>query len=685
MDAQATTGRLASIPRWRQATLHCADTHAVQRVITILGRRLAEAENHQRIAAWWFIRKAEKLRVRVQIVPPHVQIGALLSDVVVLSSVRRWAFQIYEPEIQAFGGVQAMDAVHALFHADSRRLLDYLHTAEKPDRRRELALILAGTLLRGAHLDWYEQGDVWARLAGHRFISAELPEPGSPPAARIQTLITATEHHMHSPLHMAPSWGEAYERAGHQLAALFEQGGLTRGLRAVLAHVVLFCWNRIGIPAAEQGLYAATAARLIFGGIPPVNLRLGDQASATLCAVTTNTDTAIPSPEQLRAALVAHIQGRGTFANDRIRAAFAAVPRHLFLPGVSLEEAYKPQVVRTKHADSGVTISSASHPDMVAAMLGQLDPRPGQQIMEIGAGTGINAALLAELVGDGVVTIDIDDDIVAQARGHLTAAGYANVRTVCRDGAEGHPERSPYDGIIVTTGAWDIPAPWWEQLAPGGRIVVPLQLHESGLTRSIALDMNDRGHLVSHGRALVCGFVSMRGSSATTDQTVRLADDVTFQLGGQAAGETLAHALSHPAHSTWTGIHIGDRQPVEHLDLWLVTSGATFGRLHAGPQARRTGLATPALRWAGAALYTADTLAYLALRPVEPGVNEIGVTAHGPDADQLSAHLIALLHRWDGLRPEQPTVTTYPAGTPDRDLARGHVIDRPDSRLTISW
>ena len=103
----------------------------------------------------------------------------------------------------------------------------------------------------------------------------------------------------------------------------------------------------------------------------------------------------------MRAALADYISGRRTFQTPQVQAAFLAVPRHLFLPGTDLAAAYSPQVVVTKRAGDGAAISSASHPNLVAAMLEQLDVAPGHRVLEIGAGTGINAALLAELAGPG--------------------------------------------------------------------------------------------------------------------------------------------------------------------------------------------------------------------------------------------------------------------------------------------
>ena len=185
---------------------------------------------------------------------------------------------------------------------------------------------------------------------------------------------------------------------------------------------------------------------------------------------TVNPDT---NPSQLRQALVDRIGSLGAFKTPQVRAAFLAAPREMFLPGVDLKTVYAPRPVVTKRAADGTAVSSASSPYIVASMLEQLGIEPGNAVLEIGAATGINAALMAELTGPNgrVVTIEFDDDLATGAREHLATAGYDTVTVICGDGAFGHAPAAPYDRIIVTAGAWDISAAWWDQLAVGGRIV----------------------------------------------------------------------------------------------------------------------------------------------------------------------------------------------------------------------
>jgi protein-L-isoaspartate(D-aspartate) O-methyltransferase len=163
------------------------------------------------------------------------------------------------------------------------------------------------------------------------------------------------------------------------------------------------------------------------------------------------------------------------------------VPRHLFAPGIPLEEAYAPDRVVTKRDENGVTVSSVSAPQIQAAMLEQAGLGPGMKVLEIGSG-GYNAALAAELVGPSgqVTSTDIDPEVTSRTRQALTQAGYGRVEVVLGDGEHGWLPRAPFDRIIVTAGAWDIPPAWTDQLADDGRITVPLRMR--GLTRSVALE-----------------------------------------------------------------------------------------------------------------------------------------------------------------------------------------------------
>ena len=189
--------------------------------------------------------------------------------------------------------------------------------------------------------------------------------------------------------------------------------------------------------------------------------------------------------DRARARLVDGLRDSGMLRTPAVEEAFRAVPRHLFLPDVPLARAYADEAVAVQAVD-GVTTSSASQPSMVAIMLEQLDLHPGHRVLEIGAGTGYNAALLRRLVGPTgrVVTVDIDDELVAGAARHLADAGVAGVEVHCADGARGYEPGAPYDRIVLTVGSGDVRPEWIAQLAPAGRLLLPLGLRGAQIGRA---------------------------------------------------------------------------------------------------------------------------------------------------------------------------------------------------------
>ena len=214
----------------------------------------------------------------------------------------------------------------------------------------------------------------------------------------------------------------------------------------------------------------------------------------------------------LNQALVDELKSMGCIQTPRVEAAFQAVLRHRFIPETPLEEVYSNRVILTKQDQNGQWISSSSQPAIMAIMLEQLDLEPGQKVLEIGAGTGYNAALMAHIVGETgqVVTVDIDDDIVEAAQAHLRVAGFDQVQVVCADGGYGYKDAAPFDRIILTVGASEIAPAWWEQLKPEGRIVLPLML--TGAMKSVAfIKVSDHFSSISVKH---CGFMPLRGDFA---------------------------------------------------------------------------------------------------------------------------------------------------------------------------
>ncbi len=214
----------------------------------------------------------------------------------------------------------------------------------------------------------------------------------------------------------------------------------------------------------------------------------------------------------LHQALVDKLKKAGLIRTPLVEAAFRAVPRHLFLPNEPLEIVYQDEVIVTKRLNNE-PVSSSSQPAVMAIMLEQLELQPGDRVLEIGAGTGYNAALMAHIVGDTgqVIAIDIDEDITEDARQHLAKAGFDKVQVICADGGFGYPNAAPYDRIILTVAAWDIAPAWQEQLKLTGRLLLPLTLKEN-VQITVAFELADN-YLVSVSTNN-CGFMKLRGSFA---------------------------------------------------------------------------------------------------------------------------------------------------------------------------
>jgi len=160
------------------------------------------------------------------------------------------------------------------------------------------------------------------------------------------------------------------------------------------------------------------------------------------------------------------IAARGV-RDPRVLEAMRQVPRHRFVPAALAWEA---------HADRPLPIGGGqtiSQPYIVAAMAEALELRGGERALEVGCGSGYMAAVLAALCRE-VCTMELDPELHRRARETLAGLGCANVRTVCADGALGWPEPAPFEAIVLSCAAPRIPAPLWEQLALGGRMILPL-------------------------------------------------------------------------------------------------------------------------------------------------------------------------------------------------------------------
>lgn len=212
---------------------------------------------------------------------------------------------------------------------------------------------------------------------------------------------------------------------------------------------------------------------------------------------------------QLRERLVDRLERSGMLCDERVRRALLEVPRHHFIPGIAVEDAYEDRALAIKERD-GTVISSISQPSMIVQMLQMLDVRSGNSILEIGTGSGYNAALLSRLGGhEGcVITLDIEPDLLEIAQGRLRELGYANIDV--RPAYELTHIETRFARIVVTARAVDIEQDWWRLLSDGGRLVVPLDIGYGG-ERAIAFVRE--GALLRGVDSHACAFLGMRGDS----------------------------------------------------------------------------------------------------------------------------------------------------------------------------
>ncbi|MEN6369728.1 MAG: hypothetical protein ABFD77_08540 [Thermotogota bacterium] len=347
---------------------------------------------------------------------------------------------------------------------------------------------------------------------------------------------------------------------------------------------------------------------------------------------------------------VADLVASGAIRSDRVRRAFLGVLRHRFLdhwyrmesdrqrvtwhrvdfdPDHPSDEAlrhiYSNQPLVTR-IEGMYPISSMSEPGLAATMLEALDVSPGMRVLEIGTGTGYNAALLGEALADpgGVYSVEVRDDVAREAADRLGSEGYGKTHVVCSDGFHGVPDGAPYERIIVTVGCPDIAPAWVEQLAQDGFAIAPLRHgYDYPLVR---WEPSRVGKGVAVGRIVgFSGFMPIAGMLASPNPWQ------SYLMGGLPESPVCEWPLPPAlcAAPSKEG-RIFDDPTHQNFSFFLALASRELWRTIDG-----YGLADPG---AGAAIVITS-------RGVQGGSRDGDI----PPIDRLWQRLVALLDRWEGV------------------------------------
>lgn len=389
---------------------------------------------------------------------------------------------------------------------------------------------------------------------------------------------------------------------------------------------------------------------------------------------------------QLREQLAARVGGN---CGPAVQAALARVPRHLFLPGVPPAEAYQDEAIVTRRDAAGMAVSSSSQPAIMAIMLAQLGLSPGHRVLEIGAGTGYNAALISEITGPSghVVSVDIDPEIAQEARDHLATAGYPDVTVLAADGADGAASHGPFDRLIATVGVADLSPAWLSQITPEARIVVPLDVR--GTQLSVAFERAADGHWASTTIA-PCGFMRMRGSQADPTRVTQLGPGLWLALPEEREVAPVASVSDPPSASEGTGASPTGPDASWGLRLWLAIHEARACQL---TEEIRPGslprLPRPPFHGRSVQLSygIVDDAGGIAILTRDAG-GELVAEGHGESGAALAADLAEHVRAWHASgdrRTGDLHVDAYPrrAAALAQPVPDGTVIERPSTRFVV--
>ncbi len=386
-----------------------------------------------------------------------------------------------------------------------------------------------------------------------------------------------------------------------------------------------------------------------------------------------------------------------------VRRAFLSVPREIFVPEVARREGlpgvYADVALVTRTNPQGAPISSSSQPAIMAEMLEKLDLRAGLRVLEIGTGTGYNAALLCKIVGpSGTVTsVELEADLANAAASTLRDAGYP-VRVIVGDAhAVIDAEAGSYDRIILTASSDHVPERWRDALVDGGLLELPLRLPTSAGGEQLVVTLQrdgDRFHSVS---IVPGGFMNLR-RPGTEELTPRATTGVSVsefvdgkghpiaslsgsglrKLRPSARRRLAAVMLSHPRRHRITTPAPGATSLVAYLGMAQAPDGVTVRSFRREPDGNyRAG--------AGAVILDGRGLALAVGRPERKGCT-VEIYGEGSAATRAERSLDELVRRWRSAgRPslaDCEITMTYGVAPPSRGA---HVASHEGCVTTLRW
>ena len=215
-------------------------------------------------------------------------------------------------------------------------------------------------------------------------------------------------------------------------------------------------------------------------------------------------ETRVARESMVRIQIAGSLFGRTPITDEAVLEAMRTVPRHKFVPPAVAGSAYADRPLPIGHAQT------ISQPYIVAYMTEALRPKPGDIILEVGTGSGYQAAVLGEIVAE-VYSIEIVPELGEAAGALLHKLGYENVHVRVGDGYLGWPEHAPFDGIIVTAAPDHIPQPLIEQLKPGGRLVIPVGPEHQ--TQTLLVIEKQRDGSITREEKMLVRFVPLTGEA----------------------------------------------------------------------------------------------------------------------------------------------------------------------------